>query len=112
MLLCDEKTEITVRLSDTRYARYYIFLHNHGMGHTFEEGVEPYFMTGDGYLVDSRSPLHNWPITIGIDYHGGYVEIPAQMEQDTVMVTTWVEVVGETENYLYALDPLVIHIIE
>lgn len=111
-VVCDEKSEITVRLSDTRFAQYSLMLFNGGMAHVFEEGVEPSFMGGDGYLVFSRSSLHNWAITIGSDYHGGYVEIPAQIEQDTVMVTEWVEVVGETENYWYALDPLVIHIIE
>ena len=104
---CDLKTEVNFVLSDSQWLSFQINLFYDGIYVPFDEGIEPGYMLGTACLTTCRFASHNWAFALA-DHA---IKIPEMVEVDNQMVLAWVRVVGETGEYWYALDPLVIHII-
>ena len=107
----DFETKIKVNLNDTNYVAYQMTLFHGEEIQSFDEGINPSYMIGEAFPVISRSQSHNFSLTFVSDVGGEYVAIPKPIEVDVFMITGWVEVVGESGNYYYALEPLTVQIV-
>ncbi len=105
---CDLKSEVNVVLGDTQWLSFQINLFYNEMYVPFDEGIEPGYMLGTACLSTCRFASHNWSFGLA----DRAIKIPEMVEIDNQLVVAWVKVVGETEDYWYALDPLLIRIIK